>query len=121
VFSTGLALKDQLIDPLKARAIMENGKTDIVYISQFLANFLTLGRIETLIDAIPTPRHKFSIDHSLLFDEKDRLQQIKNLEKIKKTIFNDYKSKFNHSIYIGKLNSAERIYLAGSRSKSKAK
>lgn len=91
IFSTGLDLKETLIDPEKADLVL-NGKDKQK--SRFI---YCLGRPELIADFIPTPRNKRSLDQYMLNDEKDRLYQIKNLEKIRNTIFNDYKS--NHDFH----------------------
>lgn len=51
-----------------------------------------IGEVEMVVDAIPTPRHNRSVDMYAIFDERDRLQQMKNLERIRNTIFNNYQS-----------------------------
>lgn len=52
-----------------------------------------IGDMEMLAESIPTPKHKRSIDMSLIVNERDRLHQLRNLEKIRKTIFSNYESK----------------------------
>lgn len=55
----------------------------------------------------------------MLNDEKDRLHQIRNLEKIRNTIFNDYKSKSVIITSLEKISDVEKVYLRGPRINSK--
>ncbi|CAI2368605.1 unnamed protein product [Moneuplotes crassus] len=94
IFSTGLQLKDRLIDPMKAQQFMQD------------------GRMDRIIDAIPTPRHKKAVESSILQDPNERRQLIRLSKKFTKEITNSYQRK---------MSEAKRAYLRGPRIVSKLK
>jgi hypothetical protein len=69
-----------------------------------------IGHPELIADLIPTPRRQKTLDLYMLNDEKDRLQQMKNLDKIRNTIFTEYKSTLFYLIKIEKISNVEKVY-----------
>jgi hypothetical protein len=78
-----------------------------------------IGHPELIADLIPTPRRQKTLDLYMLNDEKDRLQQMKNLDKIRNTIFTEYKSTLFYLIKIEKISNVEKVYFWRPRIPSK--
>lgn len=110
IYATGLDLKEGLLDPKKAQALLENGIHN-----KFI---LKIGEPELIVDAIPTPKHKKSLDTYLFKNEKDKFQHIRNLDKIRKAIKMNYESKI-YSLFLEKMSDTEKLYLRGPRINTK--